>query len=520
MELPKSYDIIGDILIFEVKDKINTKGEKEIANEFLKKHKNVKVVAKRSSIHEGEYRLRKIKILAGEKRKETIYKENGIQLKLNVETCYFSQRTSTERLRIAKEVKDYEDVLVMFSGVAPFPIVISKNSNARKIYGIEINPAAHKYALENVRLNKIKNIQLFEGDVKKVLPELIKKRKPLIGIKSHWDLKQLKSRLDENPELIEIHLKDGDLEKRKKDIEKSIIMLKNKKIKIMIHQPNSFNDVIIDPNIEERQKNVFMCYKILYNLCKKYKLEGFVVHPSYSHDPIINKKQFLSFFSKIKKQCKNFFDYAYLENLTHVKLEEVEELIELAGFENVCIDLSHMYISLRDNKKILEQIKKIKAKRKYFHIADSNGKIEKFHTFIPGKGKIDFNSIKDYIDFGVLEVESKNLEKGTEEIISYKKFMKMIKDREKFDKIVMPLPKTAKEFLPLTTNYIKENGIIYLYLFSSTNELKHLEKKILKSTKDFRIIKTRKVGQYAPRIDKYCMEIQKKTSFFKRIFGI
>ncbi len=175
MKLPHSYDIIGDILIFEIKDKLTKKEEKVIAEKLLKLNKNVKVVAKRADIYKGKYRTRKIKILAGENRKETTHKENGIRIKLDVEKCYFSPRLSQERLRIAKLVKKNEDVLVMFSGVSPYNLVISKNSKANLIYGIEINPIAHKYAVENVRINKCTNVIPIKGDVKKELPKLKKK---------------------------------------------------------------------------------------------------------------------------------------------------------------------------------------------------------------------------------------------------------------------------------------------------------------------------------------------------------
>ena len=63
----------------------------------------------------------------------------------------------------------------MFSGSGIYPITIAKNTKSREIYGIEINPIAHKYALENLKLNKIKNIKLIKGDVKKVLPKINKK---------------------------------------------------------------------------------------------------------------------------------------------------------------------------------------------------------------------------------------------------------------------------------------------------------------------------------------------------------
>ena len=175
MKLPHSFDIVGDILIFEIKDRLTNKQEKQIADELLKLNKNVKVIAKRADIYKGKYRTRKLKIVAGEKRTETIYKENGIKIRLDVEKCYFSPRLSQERLRIAKSVKKNEDVLVMFSGVSSYPLIISKHSKARLIYGIEINPIAHKYALENARINKLSSIISIKGDVAKELPKINKK---------------------------------------------------------------------------------------------------------------------------------------------------------------------------------------------------------------------------------------------------------------------------------------------------------------------------------------------------------
>ena len=173
--LPTSFDIIGDIVIFSNFPEELKKKEKLIANTLLNLHKNIKVVAKKTKHFSGKYRLQKVKILAGEKRKITLHKENNIIVKLNIETCYFSQRLATERLRIAKQIKPNESVLVMFSGIAIYPLVISKNSKAKEIYAIEINPEAHKYAQENLKLNKTTNITLFKGNVKTVIPKIKKK---------------------------------------------------------------------------------------------------------------------------------------------------------------------------------------------------------------------------------------------------------------------------------------------------------------------------------------------------------
>lgn len=173
--VPRSYDLIGSIAIFsnfpeELKNK-----EKIIGNALIESNKSIETVTKKTSNIYGKYRIRKLKIIAGKKTKETLHKENNVQVKLNVEKCYFTPRLNTERLRIANLVKKNEIILVMFSGVGIYNLVIAKNSKAKEIYGIEINPTAHKYALENLKLNKNDNIKLFLGDVKKIIPKLNKK---------------------------------------------------------------------------------------------------------------------------------------------------------------------------------------------------------------------------------------------------------------------------------------------------------------------------------------------------------
>lgn len=173
--VPSSFDIVGDIAIFNKFPKKLKKKEKIIGNALMQLNKNIKVVAVKAKAYSGKLRLPKLKIIAGENRKETIHKENGIRLKLDVEKCYFSSRLGTERLRIAKLIKRNEKILTLFSGVAPYPCVISKNSKAKEIYGIELNKIAHKYALENIKLNKLKNIKLFQSDVKKILPKIKEK---------------------------------------------------------------------------------------------------------------------------------------------------------------------------------------------------------------------------------------------------------------------------------------------------------------------------------------------------------
>ncbi|MBN4049114.1 class I SAM-dependent methyltransferase family protein [archaeon AH-315-M20] len=192
--IPSSFDIVGNILIFSYFPDKLTKKEKIIGNTILKNHKHIKSIFKKTKKHSGRYRIPKLELLAGENKKETEHKENNVRLKLDVEKVYFSSRLSTERKRIFQQIRKNESVLVMFSGAATYPIVISKNTKAKEIYGIEINPIAHKYALENLRLNKSEDrIKLFLGDVKNSLSKINKKFDRILmplpkGAKNYLDI--------------------------------------------------------------------------------------------------------------------------------------------------------------------------------------------------------------------------------------------------------------------------------------------------------------------------------------------
>lgn len=170
--VPSSFDMVGNVIIFSDFPKELGKKEKIIGNAILMSFKHFKSVFKKTRKYSGKFRTPKLKLLAGIGDKETIHRENGVKVRLNVEKVYFSARLSEERKRILEKIKNNEMVLVMFSGVGIYPLVMAKNSTVKEIYGIEINPMAHKYAMENLKLNKISNVKLFLGDVKRILPKI------------------------------------------------------------------------------------------------------------------------------------------------------------------------------------------------------------------------------------------------------------------------------------------------------------------------------------------------------------
>lgn len=163
--LNTAFDVVGEIAIIEIDKELENK-EKEIAETLLKTEKKVKTVAKKKGEHKGEFRIQDYKFLAGLDRFETVHKESGVTIELDIRKIYYSPRLVGERLRIASQIKKGESVLVMFSGVGIYPFVFARHSKASRILGVEINSDACFYASESLKLNKIKDVELVCADVR------------------------------------------------------------------------------------------------------------------------------------------------------------------------------------------------------------------------------------------------------------------------------------------------------------------------------------------------------------------
>lgn len=172
----RSFNILGNIAVVNFSDNTSLKDKKKFAQNLLKNNSVVKTVIEKSGKFSGRLRKMQTKHLAGEKTKEVLYKENNCLFRFNIDSTYFSPRLSNERKEIASMIKKDEKVLVMFAGVAPYSVVIAKNSLAKEVYSNEINREANKYAELNVELNKIKNkVKLVNGDIKRVAKRLYEK---------------------------------------------------------------------------------------------------------------------------------------------------------------------------------------------------------------------------------------------------------------------------------------------------------------------------------------------------------
>ncbi|MGC8572685.1 MAG: class I SAM-dependent methyltransferase [Caldisphaera sp.] len=166
-------EYIGDIAIIKVPfNDVNEEELKKLANEILEKNKFVKSVWHAATPVMGELKIRDYKYLAGEKRSETIYKEHNCMFKVDIKKVFITPRLSYEHLRIANLVKEGERIINMFAGAGLFSIIIAKKSNPKVVHSIDINPDAYKYMIENIELNKVKDIVVpYLGDAKEIIEE-------------------------------------------------------------------------------------------------------------------------------------------------------------------------------------------------------------------------------------------------------------------------------------------------------------------------------------------------------------
>ncbi|VVB91327.1 tRNA (guanine(37)-N1)-methyltransferase Trm5b [uncultured archaeon] len=159
-----AYEQIGDIAIIDRHEP----DARRVARVLLKQNR-IKTVLQAETSVRGEYRTRSVSILAGEKRTETLYRENECRYLLDLSKVYFTPRLSTERMRIASRIRDGDTVVDMFAGVGPFSILIAKRFPGAHVYAIEKNPDAVRYLKENVKLNRVRNVEILEGDARDVV---------------------------------------------------------------------------------------------------------------------------------------------------------------------------------------------------------------------------------------------------------------------------------------------------------------------------------------------------------------
>lgn len=167
-----SFDVVGDIAIIKHN---NIQNPEDIAKQILSIHRNIRAVFTPTTRIAGDFRIRELKLLAGESRTWTTHRESGCTFKVDIEKCYFSPRLSYEHTRIANLVGPGEVVVNMFAGVGCFSVIIAKKQQQNKVYSVDINPVAFECMLQNVKLNRVfDKVAPLLGDAKDIIETKLK----------------------------------------------------------------------------------------------------------------------------------------------------------------------------------------------------------------------------------------------------------------------------------------------------------------------------------------------------------
>ena len=170
IDLPKSFDLIGDIAILDLKPELTTH-EGTVGQAVMQVHPNVRAVFAKAGPVSGPDRLRPLRRVAGENRTETTHREFGCRFKVDLSKVFFSPRLSTEHQRVAESVGEQEVIVDMFAGVGPFSILIAKRLGAVKVNAIDSNPEATRLIEENARLNRVETkVQVWAGNANEIVP--------------------------------------------------------------------------------------------------------------------------------------------------------------------------------------------------------------------------------------------------------------------------------------------------------------------------------------------------------------
>ena len=154
LRIPKSFDIIGDIVVIDIPYELKLY-RALIGDAILKTHKNIQTVLAKEGDISGTYRVRKYSFIAGEKKTQTIHKEFGCQYHVDIAKAYFSPRLSFEHERVASLVQPGEVVVDLFAGVGPFSVLIGKKNLDAKVYAVDVNPGAFELLKVNARVNGV-----------------------------------------------------------------------------------------------------------------------------------------------------------------------------------------------------------------------------------------------------------------------------------------------------------------------------------------------------------------------------
>jgi tRNA wybutosine-synthesizing protein 2 len=150
--LPRKWELFGDVLVLRL-DRSLDSYEEPIAKSYASVL-GAKTVLRDVGGISGEFRRPELKKILGEDT-VTVHVENEVKFRFDVSQIMFSSGNMEERIRMAELKCDDETVVDMFAGIGYFSIPLAVYQKPKRVLACEINPVAHAYLKENIRMNGV-----------------------------------------------------------------------------------------------------------------------------------------------------------------------------------------------------------------------------------------------------------------------------------------------------------------------------------------------------------------------------
>nr|CAG4643320.1 EOG090X08TI [Ilyocryptus agilis] len=167
-----AYSRVGHIVHVNLRDHL-LPYKSLIGEVMLDKLIGVRTVVNKSQTIDSTYRNFQMEILAGEADFVAQVKENSCVFKFDFSKVYWNSRLCTEHERIIKTLPQGSVLFDVFAGVGPFAVPAAKIRGCR-VFANDLNPHSYEWLKENIRHNKVKNIEAFNLDGREFIGQHLK----------------------------------------------------------------------------------------------------------------------------------------------------------------------------------------------------------------------------------------------------------------------------------------------------------------------------------------------------------
>lgn len=140
----------------------------------MDKVKNCRTVINKRDIIENQFRNLSFELLAGEENYVTKVRENGLTFELDFAKVFWNSRLSTERSELVNKFSKGDLIYDVFAGVGPFAIAAAVKKHCIVVAN-DLNPDCVLWLEKNIRLNKVRNVDVHNLDGGQFIEEVVPK---------------------------------------------------------------------------------------------------------------------------------------------------------------------------------------------------------------------------------------------------------------------------------------------------------------------------------------------------------